>query len=194
MDILSYKNCKNLYNLNHNIEFNNIDKNLLYLTKYETTTFKLLNFLYEVILHFSFLTIKFHRKKILFLYIFLEVISLQKTMLIKSSKVNVKLKIKAGDIVGCKVTLKNLNIFTFFENIIISIKSRLAFTEWTMDSILNKPSFFVFRFYLERLIFFFQFQKEFYIFLNLLTIDMKLTSKCNDDYIFYLNNYKIILN
>ena len=51
----------------------------------------------------------------------LEIIGIQKASLITTSKPNINIKIRKGQPIGCKVTLRNTNIYNFLSNFLLII-------------------------------------------------------------------------
>lgn len=96
------------YLIDNNTKFNNIH------------TFVLKN-CNKISLNFGFKEIKFEKKQMVIYFILLELLTNQKCVLTSSSKNLILLKIKKGSITGCKVTLRNENLFSFIDTLILAL-------------------------------------------------------------------------
>lgn len=92
-----------------------------YLTKFniinnhEVVKFK------KISLNFGFRNIKFEKKKMIPFFFILELISNQKSFISLSKKNILFLQLKKGDISGCKVTLRNNNLYEFLDTLLLAL-------------------------------------------------------------------------
>ena len=75
----------------------------------------------KIKLNFGFKNIKFEKKKMILFFMVLELITNQKCVLTSSRKNLIFLKIKKGSITGCKVTLRNNNLYNFLDNLLLAL-------------------------------------------------------------------------
>jgi large subunit ribosomal protein L5 len=74
----------------------------------------------KIICHISFKDLNFDKKKIIVSLFLLELLSSQKTLLIRSSTDNLHLKIRQGSPVACKVTLRKKNMYEMFDSLLLA--------------------------------------------------------------------------
>jgi len=75
----------------------------------------------KISLNFGFKEIKFEKKQMVLYFLLLELLTNQKCILTVSSKNLILLKIKKGSVTGCKVTLRNENLYSFIDTLIIAL-------------------------------------------------------------------------
>lgn len=74
----------------------------------------------KLISHISFKELSFDKKKIVVSLFLLELLTVQKSFLIKSSTDNLFLKIRQGSPVGCKVTLRKKRMYEMLDSLILA--------------------------------------------------------------------------
>lgn len=77
--------------------------------------------IFKISLNFGFKNISFDKKKMVPFFMILELISNQKSYITFSKKNVLSIKIKKGTITGCKVTLRNKNLYNFLDTLILSL-------------------------------------------------------------------------
>ena len=82
----------------------------------------------KISLNFGFKEIKFEKKQMVIYFFLLELLSNQKCVLTISRKNVILLKIKKGSVTGCKVTLRNENLSSFIDTLIIGLPRSEIFT------------------------------------------------------------------
>ena len=98
------------------------DKQLFFLTKFNyKNSYINLNEIFKIVFNFGFKSINFNKKKILFFFILLELITNQKCVGTKSKKDILILKIRKGNISGCITTLRKKFLYNFIDTFIISV-------------------------------------------------------------------------
>jgi large subunit ribosomal protein L5 len=75
----------------------------------------------KISLNFGFKNINFDKKKMIPFFMILELISNQKSYINFSKKNVLSIKIKKGTITGCKVTLRNKNLYNFLDVLLLSL-------------------------------------------------------------------------
>jgi len=83
-----------------------------FLNKFKYTNINEMPNIKKIILYFNYK--KIDLKTLLLSLIVLELLTTQKSIMIKSKKINVKLKFKIGSPIGCKITIRKKNIYIFF--------------------------------------------------------------------------------
>ena len=101
----------------------------------------------------------------------LKLITNQQILTTKSKKNNIIFKIKKGDIMGCKVTLRKKNIYFFLEKLIIFILPNIKDFQ---GIIINKKNINILNFKINNILNFFELEKEFLKFQNLPAIDVNI--------------------
>lgn len=122
----------------------------------------------------------------------LRLITNQQILATKSKKNNIIFKIKKGDIMGCKVTLRKKNAFIFLEKLIIFILPNIKNFEGIF---INKKSLNILNFKIKNILNFFELEKEFLKFQNIPPIDINIktiSSSFNHMYIL-LNLFNLYL-
>ena len=116
----------------------------------------------------------------------LRLITNQQILTTKSKKNNIIFKIKKGDIMGCKVTLRKKNIFIFLEKLIIFILPNIKDFEGIF---INEKNLNVLNFKINNILSFFELEKEFLKFQDLPSIDINIKTNSLS-----FNNIFILLN
>ena len=93
-------------------------------------------------LNFGFKDINFDKKKIIPFFIILELVSNQKCIITTSKQDFLSLKIKKGSITGCKVTLRNKNLYNFIDTLIISLPKYENFKGFKLKNLNKKVNSF----------------------------------------------------
>lgn len=88
------------------------------ITKFSYKTFFQVPDLNKIILHLSFQKDKYYKNKLISIYLLLYILTNQQPVLTKSSVNNLMLKVKKGDIIGCKVTLRKQQMYNMLTKII----------------------------------------------------------------------------
>lgn len=83
---------------------------------------------HSIILNFSLKDIAFNKKKAVSFFITIEYLTNQKCVATLSSKNVLELKLRKGDLVGCKVTLRKRNLIEFLDNLSITLPRMEKFT------------------------------------------------------------------
>lgn len=126
---------------------------------------------------------KLEKKKIVFLYVLLKLITNLNSFLIQSKKNEVTLKIRKGEIVGLKIILKKKYIFFLIEKLIFNIFPKLKnFYGFKLKK--NILSFKISNF-----LDFFEIKKEFLKFKNISIINFNIETNNKN-----LNETKLLLN
>lgn len=116
--------------LNQLLRYSNISRtieNQIYNTKlHAITKFPLKNIyqnadLYKIILNFSFKPIDFNKKRALPFFLAMELLTNQKCVATLSKKNVLSWKLRKGSLVGCKVTLRQKNLFEFLDNLTLAL-------------------------------------------------------------------------
>lgn len=102
-------------------------ENQLYNTKlHAITKFPIKNIyqqtnLSKVILNFSFKAIDFNKKRALPFFLAMELLTNQKCVATLSKKNVLSWKLRKGSLVGCKVTLRQKNLYEFLDNLTLAL-------------------------------------------------------------------------
>lgn len=133
---------------------------------------------------FSFIYKNPNSKNILISLFILKILTLQKGFLLKSKKINIKLKIKKGSPIGCKVTIKKKNLYTIFFILISKI-----------NIIINNNNSKTFDFNLKKLLIFEELSNYYYYlnYLSSLKITLVTNSKNSEELRFLAKSFKIFL-
>jgi ribosomal protein L5 len=75
--------------------------------------------IFKIILNFSFMSILFNKKRTAPFFLIIELLTSQTPLLSKAKTPNIFLKIKHGDFVGCKVTIRKKKISLFLEELFL---------------------------------------------------------------------------
>lgn len=137
--------------------------------------------------------IKENKFKALLPYIaVLELISGQKTILTISKKSNISLKIRKGDVVGCKMTLRKSNMYGFLSRLILEIIPKLRHLKefkikFRKDKLQNSCTFSI-----EDLLIFSEVEKRYDYFYFIKNLNLSVVSTpCNlEEFKFLLTSFK----
>lgn len=144
----------------------------------------------KIILNFNCKS--FEIKKIAIAVLALELITRQKSVVTKSKKVSINLKIRKGHPVGCKVILKKEKMEDFFFKLLNKIFPELKNFKGLIFQLRNKNSL---SFALKDLINFNELNSNFYLFTGLPTLNVTLvyTTNTTKELFFFVNSLKIPL-
>ena len=150
--------------------------------------FKTINSLPEI----KFINLRFNFKKsetksLMSALIALELITGQKATFITSKKFNISLKIQKGDPIGCKIVLRNQNMYNFLYQLLN--KSKLAKTAVN----LNTSKFSSYSFIIHNVLIFNNLEKNYAFFKNLqnLHVGIITSNEKFDIFKFLMKSYKI---
>ena len=124
----------------------------------------------------------------------LELIAAQSGFITQSNKINIILKIRKGQPVGCAVVLKKDKMYDFFLILLTEIFPNLKdFKDFKAAKTLDKFSF---SFTLKSLINFRHLEKHFYLFENLppLNITIVTSAQTREELLYLLNSFKLKIN
>jgi large subunit ribosomal protein L5 len=175
---------KNHYN--HNINYDLITKLNL------NNIFKIPK-INKIVLNIGLKNSNVEKKKMISIILLLKLIMNQQVLNTKSKKNNIIFKIKKGDIMGCKITLRKKNIYIFLEKLIIFILPNIKDFK---GFLINKKNINVLNFRISNFLNFFELEKEFLKFQNLPSIDVNIhTNIISKNYlIVLLNQFNISIN
>lgn len=144
----------------------------------------------KIILNIGLKNSNMEKKKMISIILLLRLIINQQILNTKSKKNNIIFKIKKGDIMGCKVTLRKQNLYFFLEKLIIFIIPNIKDFK---GIILNKKSSNILNLKIKNILNFFELEKEFLKFQNLPSIDINIhtTSKSFNHLFVLLNQFNI---
>ena len=183
-------NKKELSNLRF-FEDYNYNYKLDHITKFNTVNYLSLKKFYKISLNFGFRNVNFDKKKLIIFFMILELISNQKSYITFSKKNILVLKIKKGSITGCKVTLRNENLYNFLDTFLLSLPRYENFKGFSYN-IKNKQMSNVF-FNLSNLFIFYPIESEVVDYVNNLDINFIFNTKYDSNKIFLLTYNKIPL-
>lgn len=146
----------------------------------------------RIILNFGFKNIHFEKKKMVLFFLILEMISNQKCIITKSKKNLIIFKIKKGGIAGCKVTLRNILLYEFLDNLILSLPRLDNFKGLNFN--LNTEKKNEYSMLLKNLFMFYLIETEIASFINFLDINFFFNTSADFEKIFLFFYYKIPLN
>lgn len=109
----------------------------------------------KLLLNFSFKEINFNKKRVAPFLLILEILSNQRNTAMKSKKNIIYLNIKKNTFVGCKVTLRENNIYEFLDTMLLYLP-QLENIDLIKQQELNKNKFNNFSFWLNQLFKFYQ--------------------------------------
>jgi large subunit ribosomal protein L5 len=119
----------------------------------------------------------------------LELISKQKSILTKSKKINILLKIRKGNTTGCKVTLKKKHMFFFLSTFLFKILPKLPNLK---KFNLNKKNVLSYR--IAKTFSFEELEINYYLFDKIPILDITIISNAkNKEFIFILKFFKFPL-
>jgi ribosomal protein L5 len=99
--------------------------------------------IYNSILNFSLKEVNFNKKKALVFFFALELLTNQKCIATISSKNVLAWKLRKGALVGCKVTLRRLNLAGFLDNMALALPRMENFKEIaTLSKLHSKHNFY----------------------------------------------------
>ena len=107
--------------LNRFAEYNKYSQVIQLVTLFPYHNFMEKGAFFHIILNFSFKDINFNKKKVLPFFLALELLSNQKCIATTSTKDIFAWKLRKGMISGCKVTLRNKNMFDFFDSLSLTL-------------------------------------------------------------------------
>nr|YP_008475366.1 ribosomal protein L5 [Achlya hypogyna]AGS55479.1 ribosomal protein L5 [Achlya hypogyna] len=144
----------------------------------------------KIILNIGLKNSNMEKKKMISIVLLLRLIVNQQVLNTKSKKNNIIFKIKKGDIMGCKVTLRKKNIYIFLEKLIIFILPNIKDFKGIY---VNQKSSNILNFKIKNILNFFELEKEFLKFQNLPNIDISIhTNTKSYNYLYtLLNQYNI---
>ena len=135
----------------------------------------------KICLNIGFKNANIEKKKLINILVLLKLITNQKPIVTQSKKNNIFLKIKKNSIIGCKVTLRKKNIYTFLEKLIIFV-------------IPNMNKNIKFNFENKNILSFFELRREFLKFKDIPAIDVSIhTNSDNNKELFTLLNSLYII-
>nr|YP_010394774.1 ribosomal protein L5 [Phytophthora versiformis]DAZ89211.1 TPA_asm: ribosomal protein L5 [Phytophthora versiformis] len=174
---------KNLQNHYQNITIYDLLTKLNFTNIFEIPKIK------KICLNIGFKNANIEKKKLINIILLLKLITNQKPIITKSKKNNIFLKIKKNSIIGCKITLRNKNIFNFLEKFLIFILPNI--TNKIHFNLRNKN---IFNFQISNILHFFELKTEFLKFKNIPPIDVSIhTNVKNNNELFLLLNSLFII-
>ena len=121
----------------------------------------------------------------------LELITSQKSIINKSKVSNVSFKIRKGNPVGCKLTLRKKNMYNFFTKILLQLlpHSKLI-NKLSNKNVKNSISF-----EFNKILFFPELENQYQFFNKLLNLHVVIvtSSKSYDELKFLLNSFKFVI-
>jgi len=114
---------------------NNVN-DLLFLTKFMKFNNQIIkqNKINKILVNISFIIINFNKKRMAPFLLIIEILTSQRNFPIRSFKNILYLGIKKNNFVGCKITLRNKNLYEFLDNLI------LFFPQLNINSIILKKN------------------------------------------------------
>ena len=140
----------------------------------------------KIILNIGLKNSNIEKKKMILIILLLRLITNQQILNTKSKKNNIIFKIKKGDIIGCKITLRKKNIYIFLEKLIIFVLPNIKDFK---GIIINKKNINILNFKINNILNFFELEKEFLKFQNLPSIDINIHTTSSS-----FNNMYTLLN
>jgi large subunit ribosomal protein L5 len=143
----------------------------------------------KIILNFNCKNINF--KKLISSIIALELTTSQKSVITPSKKSNIQLKIRKGNPIGCKVTLRKENMYKFFFRLILEIFPNIKLFEgFSNKKFKNKIKSFSFK--ISKTLFTYELENQYHFFKDLpnLQIVIFTNSLSSFELIFFLKSYK----
>lgn len=123
----------------------------------------------------------------------LELITSQKGKLTNAKKANILLKIRKGNPVGCKITLRKKRMFNFLEKTLVDIIPKIKnFNGLTVSRKIKKN---VFSYELHDTLNFQELEEHYYLFNNLPNLDITFITKTNTkkELLFILKSFQLPL-
>ena len=100
--------------------------------------------IFRIILNFSFYNISFNKKKALPFFLALELLTNQKCIATLSSKNILSLRLRKGMLVGCKVTLRDNNLFDFIDSLSLTLPRQEKLNYLSLNKIKKSKTNFLF--------------------------------------------------
>lgn len=173
---------KNLQNHYQNVTLYNLITKLNYKNVFEIPQIT------KICLNIGFKDANLEKKKLINLILLLKLITNQKPIITKSKKNNIFLKIKKNSIIGCKVTLRKKNIYSFLEKLVFFILPN-------MDNLkFNSKNKNILNFQILNVLHFFELKTEFLKFKNIPPVDVSIHTnvKTNTELFLLLNSLFLI--
>lgn len=126
--------------ISRNVENNLYNTKLHSITKFPFKNIYQQGNLYKIILNFSFKPIDFNKKRALPFFLAMELLSNQKCVATLSKKNVLSWKLRKGSLVGCKVTLRQKNLYEFLDNLTLALPRMEKFQGLKMPAIKTKTS------------------------------------------------------
>jgi len=114
---------------------------LNFITKFNTTSLTLPTIL-NISLNFGFKEINFEKKQMILYFFLLELLTNQKCRLTTSRKNIILFKIKKGSVTGCKVSLRNANLYNFLDTLLLCFPRSDIFQGFSFVKSTNKQKTF----------------------------------------------------
>ena len=108
-----------------------------FITKYNLYKLNSIKQCKKIIVHFSFKNFHFEKKQMVLHFFLLELLSNQKCILTTSKKNISNLKLKTGSTTGCKLTLRNKNLFFFLDTLLLGIPRSEIFKGFSLKTLEN---------------------------------------------------------
>jgi len=131
------------------------------------------------------------KKKMILFFMILELITNQKCILTSSKKNLVYFRIKKGSITGCKVTIRNLNLFNFLDNLIMVLPRSDNFEGFFFNLNTDKQNYFSTK--IKDLFIFYSLETEILSYVETLDITFSFNTFNDFEKIFLFNYNKIPL-
>jgi large subunit ribosomal protein L5 len=143
----------------------------------------------KISLNVGFKKANIEKKKLINIIVLLKLITNQKPIITQSKKNNILLKIKKNSIIGCKITLRKKNIFSFLEKLIIFIIPNL--NQKIKFNLKNKN---ILNFQIQNILNFFELRREFLKFREIPSLDVSIHTNINknQELFIFLNSLFII--
>ena len=165
-----------------------------FINKFYYKNYKQIPKIIKIILSFNCKNLNI--KQLISSLIVLELISTKKGLILVSKKSDVLLKIKKGNPVGCKVTLRKINMNLFFLRLVSEIFPNIKqFNGFYVKSLNNSSCSSSFLFVVKKTLFLPELQKYYSFFKDItsLKINIVTNSQFLDELIFILTSYKFPL-
>ena len=145
----------------------------------------------KISLNFGFKDINFDKKRMIPFFMVLELLTNQKCVVTTSKKDFLSLKIKKGTITGCKVTLRNKNLYNFLDTLMLALPRYENFKGfYVKNKNVNTNSFSII---LLNLFIFHSLETELTSFIKKLDINFTLNTNNKDEKLFLLSYNKLPL-
>jgi large subunit ribosomal protein L5 len=167
------------------------NQQLDFLTKFNINNNLLQKKINKIVLNFGFKNIKFEKKKMILFFMILELITNQKCVLTSSKKNLIFFRIKKGSIVGCKVTIRNLSLYDFLDNLILALPRSENFEGFFFNLNSNKQNHFSTK--IQDLFIFYSLESELLSYIETLDITFSFNTFNDFEKIFLFNYNKIPL-